>query len=358
MDKRVEVLNAIVNNMEQAVSGLNALKGMISSEKMLSTNIEKLDTMAAAIKFDGAGHPTFEGESLDDALTEATSSYAGKGFLRYVMRMMFNALEFKGEEIMNYYGRPVNPNGYDAWMRHHFSSYKSQFTALTGNSESYGGNSGILKRMIAKEWENDPTLKFYEIAWSRENLCNIIDCYREDVYKYLEHVSHKRTKNVSYLWAGCKFYNDICQEAKERKQVFDTNALKKVFDKEISYLKENIMNAENYSVVRALLKAFLAQKYIPIRGHSIINKSFADSYKLFGSYWTMQNLIGWHDCYFDGLTKHSSMEYLDKKITEIEGYQALAMLKKLIADNSYDFNTDKYIIEYYRKKKMNRGICA
>ena len=350
MDKKMDVLNTITSSLEQTVMGLNALKEMLSEEKMFAKNIDKLDSMAASIKFDGSNLPTLEGEVLNDALTETTSAYAGKGFLRYVMRMMFNALDYESDESLSYYGKRVNPNGYDAWMRHHFSSYRSQFNALVGNSESYGGNSGILKRMMAKQREKDPTLKFYEIAWSKEKICRILDDYKKDAIKYLDYVSHRRTKNVSYIRTCCRFYDDLCVEAKEDGSGFDLKKLENVFRNEIELLKENIMHAENYAAVRIYLKAFLAQRYIPIRGHAIINKSFADSYKLFGAYWTLQNLIGWHDCCFEGMSRHDSMKHLDEVIMNLEGYQALAMLKKFIKDNSYDFKNDKYIIEFYRKK--------
>lgn len=72
---------------------------------------------------------------------------------------------------------------------------------------------------------------------------------------------------------------------------------------------------------------------------------FVDAFKGAGAYYTMKNMIMFHNCFiYDNGTKLSQKESLEfiKKSIHIAGYRQLAMLKKMIEDNKFSWaNTVK-----------------
>lgn len=89
------------------------------------------------------------------------------------------------------------------------------------------------------------------------------------------------------------------------------------------------------------------------------SKVWVDAYKGAGAYYTCKNLIMFHDCYVkrDALygnsfySRDDSMQILNMKLNEYqgEGWRMFAFMKKLIADNGFDFYDamrKKYSEEY------------
>lgn len=323
--------------------------GTLDTKKMVALDPNKLLEAAKNVKINSDNLAVINGEIMNDTLSSATTSeyIASSGFLRYVMKQMFTMLNYEGFIKKDYYGFSVKPNGYNAFMRD-YMSYTRQFTFLLG-SFTPGQNHGFLHQMYMKEKENDGTLKFYEMAWGKERICKILDQYVEDVCQYLDFKAHKNCKSVQYINTKNYHYGSYGKVLADK--------LHEAVETKVAKRKARIMACKNYEEVRLQIKRFLVQDYIKIGGSScgnINNKEFLSSYKLFGAYWTMHNLIGWHGCviHIDDrtLTRQESMSWLNENIFSMEGYEALACLKKLISDNDYSFENDPYITQYYENR--------
>lgn len=77
-----------------------------------------------------------------------------------------------------------------------------------------------------------------------------------------------------------------------------------------------------------------------------------DAYKGYGAYFSMQNLILFHGCTFEGKTKDESIQYLNECIANGEkGYWMLGALRNMLKTNNFDIATKR---EEWRRKKVAR----
>ena len=74
------------------------------------------------------------------------------------------------------------------------------------------------------------------------------------------------------------------------------------------------------------------------------NKAWIDAYKGEGAFYTLKNLVMFHDCYikvdkFDLRTGTEAVKYLNEKLKEYkgEGWKMFALMKKVIDDNNFNF---------------------
>lgn len=343
-----EVMDTTVETFEAALDSLKELRSLLNGDMMLAKNVGAIDAAARSVVINAKNLAVIDGKVLKDIASAAvTSEYSGRGFLRFVMRMMFNMLEYEKpyapyDTEKDFYGHKVNTKGYDAALRARMD-YRDQFMYLIGKTQA-GLSHGPLHIMALKEKENDPTLKYFEMAWGREALCRILKQYKEDVKKFIPVKAKRRCKHPQNYNVGSV--------------TVPVRDFEGYVNGKVDTIIKLIRTAKDYEQVRNILRDFMKKDYIPVNGENLLNKKFVDSYKLFGAYWTMQNLICYHGCsIFVGekkeqkLSRQESMEMLNKQIETMEGYQALAMLKELINKNKYDFHNDEYIRKYYEAKK-------
>ena len=72
-----------------------------------------------------------------------------------------------------------------------------------------------------------------------------------------------------------------------------------------------------------------------------MSKEWADAYKGNGAYYTCKNLIMFHGCKYEGTyNRDKSMLILEERLGlyKGEGWRMFAFMKKLIADNGFDFS--------------------
>jgi hypothetical protein len=80
-----------------------------------------------------------------------------------------------------------------------------------------------------------------------------------------------------------------------------------------------------------------------------------DTFKGEGAYYTLKNLVMFHDCIIripgacKAVDETDAVKYLEGKLDEYhgEGWRMFALMKKVIADNHFDFN--KRMSEIYNK---------
>jgi hypothetical protein len=74
------------------------------------------------------------------------------------------------------------------------------------------------------------------------------------------------------------------------------------------------------------------------------SKAWVDAFKGEGAYYTLKNLVMYHDCdiIIEGLRVihgNTAMNYLHEKLIEYrgEGWRMFALMKKVINDNNFNF---------------------
>ena len=115
--------------------------------------------------------------------------------------------------------------------------------------------------------------------------------------------------------------------------------------------------AKNYSEIYRALEAFM-RDHIKLHFDTPKSKVWMDTYKGEGAYYTMKNLVMFHNCEIEvdefighkvKVSGKNAMRLLEEKLDEYsgEGWRMFALMKKVIADNG--INTATYIKEICNK---------
>ena len=238
-------------------------------------------------------------------------------FRRWVMAQMFhmmNAVDWKGRKI-----------GVTEMI--HSLGYEYQWKMVENELHAQA-------KMVGKDEENF----FDRHLWFNKNtVLHMTTDYVEKLKSYINTLPTKRCKGVPYKTVNGK-------------HVFVDDLQKKIFYK-YNYVIQKIKGSTNHQELYSIVKHFNKQRVeLPWR----VTKSSAwiDSFKGTGAYFTMQNLVRFHNCFIvsdEGvkLTKSSALSYLRGKAvsySEGEGWRMLAMLKKCLEDNN--INISKKMAEW------------
>jgi hypothetical protein len=110
--------------------------------------------------------------------------------------------------------------------------------------------------------------------------------------------------------------------------------------------------ARNYNEIYKFVKDFM-NKMITVPYYTTKSKDWVDAYKGEGAFYTLKNLVMFHGC---GIMVGYNMVYgteavkvLNERLYEYkgEGWRMFALMKKVIADNNFDFR--KRMSEIYGK---------
>ena len=125
-------------------------------------------------------------------------------------------------------------------------------------------------------------------------------------------------------------------------------------------LGNDILNAKTLTQLYVAVKRF-HEYYVPLEQTSKAYdynpfyptqcKEWVDAYKGYGAYFSMKNLIMFHECVFQGLDKQNSLKLLDSMAQDKKGYYLLGALKDMLRYN--DFYIEEKQNEW-REKKLNR----
>ena len=106
-----------------------------------------------------------------------------------------------------------------------------------------------------------------------------------------------------------------------------------------------IKYARDYSQRYRLLNNFML-KMIKLPSDTPKSKAWIDAYKGEGAYYTMKNLLMFHNCFVEventGLKLYGTkaVSYINSKLDEYkgEGWRMFALMKKVIAINNFDYS--------------------
>lgn len=176
---------------------------------------------------------------------------------------------------------------------------------------------------------NDDNYGVRVAFFNRDVVHNMAQDYIKQLSATIRRLPRKKCKGEKYIRLGGQNY-------------FEKDIQKKIIDKllDVSF---KIMTAATPNELYALTSIFyqLAKKFY-VRYEMPMSASFKDAYKGAGAYYTMQNLILFHDCRFSEggyvASKEESMDDLYAKHIEYggEGWRLFGVMKDLIKRNGID----------------------
>ena len=227
---------------------------------------------------------------------------------RFVMAQMFHALNYK-----SYDGRK---EGYNEYIKRFGIKY--EFDMMLEEIRVLG------------KLETRDTATFIERShfFTKEVIAKTMEDYVTELKEYVSKLPNKNCKGVPYK--RIKGMN-----------VFVADLQKKVYaplERDINRLKYASNYNEMYRIVRSFMSDMIHLPYDTPK-----SKAWIDAYKGEGAFYTLKNLVMFHNCgiIVDGKAVFgaAAVSVLNKRLREYkgEGWRMFALMKKVIADNNFDF---------------------
>lgn len=295
---------------------MNALNNMgVDTSKYfnvsLPNGLKPGATIALVINEDGK--PVIVENNTND---EITNQIIKDGYVRntklhrrFVMAQMFQGL--------NYVSWDKKKTGYNEWLKRYGIGY-----AFDMMLEEI--------RVLGKLEERDRDT-FVERAhfFTKDVIAKTMEDYMVELAKHIDAIPSKNCKGVPY------------------KRIKSNNIFVVDIDKKVYAPLRNdiyrVSRARNYNDLYKIVKGFMS-KMISLPYNTNKSNAWIDAYKGAGAFYTLKNLVMYHDCGI--ITTHGvvvrkmdAVAYLNVKLDEYkgEGWRMFALMKKVIADNNFDF---------------------
>lgn len=231
---------------------------------------------------------------------------------RFVMAQMFSMLNY---------------NSYDG----QYSGYNDCLNRMYGYDYTLTMMFDEIKVLSKLEVRDRESFEERVHFFDKNVVIAVLEDYLEKLKKYVDDLPNKKCKGVPYK--KIKGVN-----------IFVADLDKRIYTPVRTHISR-VKFAKNYSEIYKVLENFMRNRF---RLHWQTDKSkvWIDAYKGAGAYYTLKNLIMYHNC---TLTSDKgvnygkdSMAYLKTRLDAYKGeyYRMFALMKKVIADNRYDFYAD------------------
>lgn len=221
----------------------------------------------------------------------------------------------------------------------HMLNYKSYDGKYTGYNEclkrSYGYDYTFKMMLeearVLSKLETKDTATFVERShfFTKGVIMCVMSDYIDKLHAYVDKLPNKKCKGVPY------------------KRIKGTDIFNADLDKKLyAPLREDIRKMQTactYDQVYKTLAGFM-KKMIKLPYDTPKSRAWIDAYKGSGAFYTMKNLIMFHSCYVEDangvkLYDTKAVGFIDSKLDEYQGeyYRMFALMKKVIADNNFDF---------------------
>jgi hypothetical protein len=292
-------------NKNERMNKLNAMG--INTKKYFTVDLDNGEKIHIII--DENGNPIKVDDVIANNIIEDGYVRNTKLHRRFVMAQMFHALNYK-----SYDGRK---EGYNEYIKRFGIKY--EFDMMLEEIR-------VLSKLEAKDVET-----FLERShfFTKDVVAQTMTDYVTELKKYVEKLPNKNCKGVPY-----KRIKGV--------DVFVADLQKKIYsplEKEINRLKYATNYNEMYRVVRNFMNDMIALPYDTPK-----SKAWIDAYKGEGAFYTLKNLVMFHGCgikvdQFDVRYGMGAVAFLNEKLNEYkgEGWRMFALMKKVVADNNFDF---------------------
>lgn len=230
---------------------------------------------------------------------------------RFVMAQMF--------QMLNYVSYDGTGSGYNAYLRKMYD-YKYTFNMMLEELR-------VLSKLEERDKESFEERSHF---FTKDVVVYVLNDYMEKLEDYIEQLPTKKCKGIPYKHV-------------KGMDIFVDDLNKKIYEP----LRECIFAikyAKNYSQMYRLLKNFML-KMVKLPYDTPKSKAWIDAYKGEGAYYTMKNLLMFHNCFVEvestGLALYGTkaVSYINSKLDEYkgEGWRMFALMKKVIASNNFDY---------------------
>ena len=240
---------------------------------------------------------------------------------RFVMAQMFHHLNYKSCN--------GKYEGYNDCIRHCYP-YKYTIDMMIEEAR-------VLSKLETRDKET-----FEERAhfFDRRTIAEVLEDYVVELKDYVDKLPVKNCQGVPY-------------KRVKNTNIFVAHLNKKLYAPVESYARQ-ILVARDYNEIYRILCNF-KRNMVKLPYDTKKSKAWIDAYKGEGAYYTLKNLVMFHGCgikvdKFDVRFAVNAVVYLNTKLDEYKGeyYRMFALMKKVIADNNFDFN--KRMNEIYSEK--------
>ena len=230
---------------------------------------------------------------------------------RWVMAHMFRMLNYRSGD-----GRE---NGYDAALRS-WHGFDYQFKVLMDEVKT-----------LAKLEVTDEECFIERSSFFNKNIvCITCVDYIEKLQIYIESLKTKKCKGVPY------------KRIKGR-DIFVVDLDNKVYNP-LKFRIDRMREAKTYDELMLHFKAFM-RNYIELPHTTPKCKWWKDAFKGAGAFYTLKNMIMYHDCFVmnpntgEMMNREDSMKHIQTMRIGYagEGWRMFALMKKVIGDNDFDF---------------------
>ena len=291
--ERIEALRSVGVD----VSNLFALQGSDGGQYILSHK-------------DGVLSVLEEGDPLFKSITEQGTVSNPRLFRRWVMAQMFHMLSYKDCGAWSPVGvtEMIHRLGYEYQWKMLLDELRAQMKMEHNDLENFADRNRWFNVKIVTAMAED---------------------YIEQLKTHVEGLPVKKCKGIPYKSLGS---HDIF--------VQDLNS--KLYSP-LRLAAYHIGAAKNATQLYIAVKKFNDKRF-KMKHTTPQNKAWMDAYKGTGAFFTMQNLIRFHNCTAiddrgKRLNKFQSLAFLSAKAEEYrdgDGWRLLAMLKKMLDDNGID----------------------
>ena len=158
----------------------------------------------------------------------------------------------------------------------------------------------------------------------------VLEDYVDKLEKYVGSLPSKNCKGVPY-------------KRIKGQNIFNDDLDRKLYSP-IKRKINQIRYTNNYTMMYVFMQDIM-RDMIKLPYNTPKSKVWIDAYKGEGAYYTLKNLIMFHDCGVENLHRmpmiysSEAVNYLNRKLTEYkgEGWRMFALMKKVIDDNGFDF---------------------
>lgn len=230
---------------------------------------------------------------------------------RFVMAQMF--------QMLNYVSYDGKESDYNAYLRKMYD-YKYTFNMMLEELR-------VLSKLEERDKESFEERSHF---FTKDVVVYVLNDYMEKLEDYIEQLPTKKCKGIPYKHV-------------KGMDIFVADFNKKIYEPLREYIFA-IKYAKNYSQMYMLLNNFMF-KMIKLPSDTPKSKAWIDAYKGEGAYYTMKNLLMFHNCFVEventGIKLYGTkaVSYINSKLDEYkrEGWRMFALMKKVIAINNFDY---------------------
>ena len=268
---------------------------------------------------------------LDETYEEMFHNIIKDGYVRntrlhrrFVMAQMFHMLNY-----VSYDGRY---KGYNECIKRMYG-YEYTLTMMTEEI-----------RVLSKlEGRDDESFTERSHFFTKEVVMAVLEDYFDKLKVYAEALPDRNCKGIPY-------------KRIKGKNIFNADLDKKLYAPVRNYIFR-IRYAKNYTEIHRALEAFM-KNHVKLAFDTPKSKVWVDAYKGEGAFYTLKNLIMFHNCsivigeaagYTYKVSGYDAVRVLNDKLDEYkgEGWRMFALMNKVISDNG--INTATYIGEICNK---------